>query len=367
MALKPIPRLLLIITAVSVVGFGLKLINEKSRIDAPPLSDARPNQSTTQTPEVSTTTVPVAAALPFPVAIDSASVAQDSRAVVGIGSGQESGTNWPMVQDIKKVCSTASMQINNVVSDGSLDNIFKVYGDKSTQYGIIQEDALVYQERIDPKMMSRILMVFPFFSTEVHVLVRDDSTIKTLSDLQGKRVVEGPEGSGTWVTTQVIKSTAGLKWNAIQLSQKDGLQAVLNGSADAEFIVAGKPVFLLKEAKGVRLIPLSHPKLDSFAYYTKTIIPNATYSFQKTSVSTYKINNVLATFAFKNQYQTEIASLVTCITQNLGRLQGEQGFHPKWRDVDPLDIDRIKWPSHPTAKRAVLAANKLSASNASVK
>lgn len=283
---------------------------------------------------------------------------QDAHPVVGIASGQKSGTNWPMVEDIRKVCSTGTAPINNVVSDGSLDNIFKIYGDKSTQYGIIQEDALVYQDGIDPKMMSRILMVFPFFSTEVHVVVRDDSPIKSIADLQGKRVVEGPEGSGTWVTTQVIKSTTGLNWTAQQLSQKDGLAAVLSGASDAEFIVAGKPVTLLKEARGVRLIPLSHPKLDSFAYYTKTMIPNGTYPFQKASAATYKVNNVLATFAFKNQYQGEISSLVTCITKNLGRLQTEESFHPKWRDVDPLDIDRIKWPAHPAAKRAIQAAAK---------
>lgn len=285
--------------------------------------------------------------------------AQEERAVVGIASGQPSGTNYPMVENIVKVCSTPTTQIKNRISDGSLDNIFKIYGDKTVQYGIIQEDALVYQQGIDAKMMSRILMVFPFFSTEMHILVKDSSPIRSLADLAGKRVVEGPEGSGTWVSTQVIKGTTGLNWQSLQMSQAEGLAAVQNGTADAEVIVAGMPIGLLKNATGVRLIPISHPKLDSFAYYTKTMIPNGTYpSFQKSSVSTYKVNNVLATYAFKNQYQAEIASLVTCITKNMGNLQTKDGFHAKWRDVDPLDIERIQWPSHPAAKRAIIAASK---------
>lgn len=53
--------------------------------------------------------------------------------------------------------------------------------------------------------------------------------------------------------------------------------------------------------------------------------PNAgagfTYPFQKTAVSTYKVDNVLMTFAFKNQYQKEIGDLVTCITRNIDKLQ----------------------------------------------
>jgi len=270
---------------------------------------------------------------------------------VGIASGQPTGTNYPMAQDIVRVCTTNTTQINNIVSDGSLDNINKIYGDKNVQYGIIQEDALVYQQGIDPKMMDRIVMVFPFFSTEVHVVVKDSSPIKTLADLQGKRVIEGPDGSGTWVTVQVIKAKTGLSWTPLIAGQKDGLDAVLAGKADAEFIVAGRPIGMLEKAQGVRLIPVSHPALDSFKYYTQTMIPTGSYPFQKGSVKTYKVNNVLATYAFKNQYQAEIGSLVTCIAHNMDTLQ--RTGHPKWKDVDPTDIDRIAWPSHPAAVAAI--------------
>jgi hypothetical protein len=270
---------------------------------------------------------------------------------VGIASGQPTGTNYPMAEDIKRVCSTPTAPIVNVVSDGSLDNINKIYGDKHTQYGIIQEDALVYQQGIDPKMMDRIVMVFPFFSTEIHAVVKANSPIRSLGDLQGKRVVEGPEGSGTWVTVQVIKATTGITWQPLLASQKDGLNAVLAGDVDVEFIVAGRPISMLEHQPGIRIIPISHPKLDAFKYYTKAMIPTGTYDAQKTSVSTYKVNNVLATYAFKNQYQAEIGTLVTCIAHNIGVLQ--QTGHPKWKDVDPLDIDRIAWPSHPAAVAAI--------------
>ena len=65
----------------------------------------------------------------------------------------------------------------------------------------------------------------------------------------------------------------------------------------------------------------------------------------------HKVNNVLVTFAYKSQYQKEIAELVTCITKNVDGLQ--VNGHPKWRDVDPLDIDRVKWPVHPAALAAI--------------
>lgn len=289
------------------------------------------------------------------IALLSATAAQ--AAPVGIASGQPTGTNYPMAADIAKVCSTPTSPIHNVTSDGSLDNIAKIYGDKNTQYGIIQADALVYMKGQDPKMMDRIQMVFPFFSTEVHLIAKDGSPITNIAQLAGKRVVEGPEGSGTWVTVQVIKNLTGIKWTPILASQKDGFDMVMSGQADAEFIVAGAPVTMLTKATGFKLIPLSSPQLDQFALYTRAMLPSGLYPSVKGTISTYKVDNVLATYAFKNQYQAEIGELVTCITRNIGKLQTVEGFHPKWRDVDPLDINRIQWQSHPAAVSAIKRAS----------
>ena len=278
-------------------------------------------------------------------------------APVGIASGQPTGTNYPMAADIVDVCSTPASPIKNVISDGSLDNIAKIYGDKNSQYGIIQADALEFQKGQDPKMMDRILMVFPFFSTEMHIVLKDGSPLTSLAQLAGKNVVEGPEGSGTWVSVQVIKSLTGIKWNTILASQQAGFDQVMSGKADAEFIVAGAPIGMLQKASGFKLMPLQHPALDKFGLYTKAILPSGTYTSVKGTTQTYKVDNVLATYAFKNQFQAEIGELVTCLTKNIGKLQSGSNYHAKWRDVDPLDINRITWPSHPAAVAAIKRAS----------
>jgi len=115
----------------------------------------------------------------------------------------------------------------------------------------------------------------------------------------------------------------------------------------------GAPVGLLKKSTGFKLVPVQHPAIDGFALYTKALLPSGMYPAVKGSVATFKVDNILATYAFKNQYQSEIGDLVGCITKNIGKLQTVDGFHEKWRDVDPLDIDRIKWPAHPAAVAAI--------------
>lgn len=285
------------------------------------------------------------------IAVSLMSLTAVAQTTVGIATGSKTGTNSAMADDIARVCSDSSVTYRNINTDGSLDNISRIYGDKSTQYGIIQEDALVYQQGLDPKMMSRIQMVFPFFTEEIHLVVAANSPIRSLADLNGKRVVEGPDGSGTWVSVQVIKTVTGLKWSTYNFTVKDGVKAVQQGSADAMFMVGGKPIAALAQAQGLRLVPIANPKLDSFGYYTKTLIPSGTYGWQHGAVQTYKINDVLAIYAFKNQYQKEIGSFVSCIARNISNLQ--RTGHPKWRDVDPLAIDSIKWPAHPAAVSAI--------------
>ena len=275
---------------------------------------------------------------------------------VGIASGNKTGTNYPMAEDIKNKCSTPASPINNNISDGSLDNIFMITGRPDTQYGIIQADALAFQAGRDPQMMKKIVMVFPFFSTEFQLITKNTSQARSLQDLAGKRVVEGPEGSGTWVTVQLIKALTGIQWTPILANQADGMKMVLNGQADAEFIIAGKPVNIITETAKqgtIKLLAIQHPALDSYKLYTKTLIPSGTYPGQTAAIQTYKVDNVLATFAYKNQYQKEIGELVSCITRNIGTFQKPGGGHPKWKDVDPLDIERIQWPAHPAAIAAI--------------
>jgi TRAP transporter TAXI family solute receptor len=282
-------------------------------------------------------------------------------ASVGIASGQQTGTNWPMVEDIRAACSTPASPINNVVTNGAMDNIASVYGDAQTQYGIADTATLFYQKGVDPKMMANIVMVFPFFSTDIHLIVPANSPVRSLADLQGRRVIEGPDGSGTWVSTQVIKGLTGLQWNASFEGQAPGLALVQQGRVDAMFVTAGAPIGMLQKAAGVRLVSVSHPALDSFKFFTRASLPASLYpNLGGSSVTTYKIVNGLVTYNYKNQYQAEISQLVTCIARKLPELQaGRSGAngtaHPKWRDVDLTDLERVGWPTHPVALRAIKA------------
>lgn len=281
-----------------------------------------------------------------------AAISIDASADIGIASGPKTGTNYPMVENIVQVCSSPSLKINNVETEGSMTNLELVYRDPSAQFGIVQADAAFFQQGEDPNMMKSIKMVFPFISTDIHIIVPAGSKLQSLADLQGKRVIEGPIGSGSWITTQVIKQLTGMNWNGSPASQTDGMKAIQSGQADAQIIVAGAPVNVISNAQGIRLISARHPALDQFGLYVKTMLPGTVYPNMGQGVMTYKIPTMMVTYDFKKSRQGEIQSLVSCISNNIEKLQGGQ-YHPKWRSVNPHDIDQIKWTVHPAAKKII--------------
>jgi TRAP transporter TAXI family solute receptor len=282
-----------------------------------------------------------------------------ARADVGISTGSSSATYYQMANDIKRVCP--SINISVYESAGSLSNLDRIFSDSKVQYGIVQQDALIYRNLSDPTSMSKIKQVFPLFNEEISLVANVKSGINSLNDLAGKKVVIGQQGSGNWVTSNIIKSKTGIRWTDVEQAPDQSIVGLISGQYDAMIVVAGTPVKLLTNlgasAKGVvKMVPMSNQALDDF--YIRASIPEGIYAWQTTPVQTYAVKSVLATYDYKNPVMAkEIGDLVTCIVKKMSDL--EVNGHPKWKQVSPKSIEQVKWPIHPAA----LAAIKKNASN----
>jgi uncharacterized protein len=272
---------------------------------------------------------------------------------VGISTGAPTGTYYQFGQDIKKYCSSKTIDFNILESSGSITNIMRVFSDRATQYAIVQHDALIYKSMTDPKEMDKIRMVFPFYNEEIHIIVGANTGIKKLEDLAGKRVSIGKENSGNWVTANIIKAKTGLKWvDTTDMDPRTSLEAVASGELDAMVYVAGKPIALLEKmdksySTKIRLLNVNHPELEEF--YGKAYIPEMLYPWQSDSINTYAVNAILITYDYASPTrQAEIKDLVNAIIKNLPILQSDG--HPKWKEVAPFEYAKVKWPVHSVSK-----------------
>ena len=138
----------------------------------------------------------------------------------------------------------------------------------------------------------------------IQIVVRADSGIRSLKDLEGKIVAVGAAGSGTAVEAEIILRVAGL-WDKITPQYLDFRQAAESlklETVHAAFIVAGIPTAAVQELAAttpVNLVSIPqdlHSKLvaQGYRFFIPVNVPKGTYSGMTEDVQTLAVLAMLA-------------------------------------------------------------------------
>lgn len=274
---------------------------------------------------------------------------------IGMVTGSKTGTYIAIGKDMARISEKAGVTLNVLDSKGSIDNIRRITSKEKVGLAIVQSDVMGFLSRSkNPESMdiaSKLRLVVPFYNEEVHILAR--KTITSLSDLNGKRVVVGSEGSGSMITAVNMFSILGITpGQMFKIEPPQGVVAVLNGEVDAVVFVGGKPVKMFKNMEGiasiasgpnagklelVHFLPIDDKRL--MTEYKPAVITKNDYAFVAQDVPTVSVASLLVTFDYtrkndpyyKDQCQN-MAKLVGALRDNLIDLKASG--HPKWKEVD---------------------------------
>jgi TRAP transporter TAXI family solute receptor len=135
--------------------------------------------------------------------------------------------------------------------------------------------------------LSDLRAVAMLFQEKIHRVVRKDAGIASITDLKGKRVSLGEDGSGTLIDATLILKGYGLKPSEMTIRpMAPGLAVdeLQRGALDAFFFVAGPPVAALgglARDKELMLLPLDGPVAASLVkehpFLTRSVIAAGTY------------------------------------------------------------------------------------------
>ncbi len=248
---------------------------------------------------------------------DGEAAAAPKRTFATIGTGGLTGVYYPTGGAISRVVNKKEAEYGLKVTvestGGSVFNINAVLsGD--LEFGIAQSDRQSQAmngeaEWSDMGPQSDLMAVCALHPESVTLVAADDSGIRSIEDLRGKRVNIGDPGSGNRGNAIDALENAGINWEtdirAEQLKAVESAKLLQDGRIDAYFYTVGHPNGSVLEAtsgtRKVRFVPIENVDnlIKKYPYYAKSIIPKSLYpnATNEGDVATYGVKATLVTSA----------------------------------------------------------------------
>ncbi|MFU8770132.1 MAG: TAXI family TRAP transporter solute-binding subunit [Desulfotignum sp.] len=229
------------------------------------------------------------------IAIVSLALSQSAfaRERIVFGGGPAGGTfqvvaNAIQVYDPIKELPDVRVQAQS--SAGSVENLRRTDAGR-TQMSVVYSGH-VYQGREgqlanDPAKYENVLAVSFLYGAPAQLVVKANSGIKSVKDLEGKKVGVGNAGSGAFATCELFFTHMGI-WDKIErnaMGYNDAAQAFGNNQLDAFWLFVGYPtgaVIMAAQTNDIAMVDLNKDAEESgfytaHPYFAKVTIPANTY------------------------------------------------------------------------------------------
>lgn len=191
---------------------------------------------------------------------------QINQNTIAVISGNPNATYLSLAYDLSAVLDDGdNLRVLPIIGKGGGQNIRDVRFLKGIDLGITQSVLLNKYRRTNEigNIDDKIVYICKLYNEEMHVVVRADSGITSLQQLNGKTVNFSDIGSGTQLSTRDIFERLGIKAQEVNMGQNDAAVALKKGEIDATVLIAGKPTgsnAKLKSSDGFRLLPVAFAK-----------------------------------------------------------------------------------------------------------
>ncbi len=273
----------------------------------------------------------------------------ESRYTAGLVTGAPESTDFLIAQDIATTLAKGqetgphgemALRVLPIVGNGGVRNIVDVLtlaGADMAIAPVILVDRL-RDDRTLGEISNKLVYIAPLFSEEFHLIARPE--IKTLADLDGKRINLGEEGSASAVLGREVLNSLDIKFDEANLSLEMALNEMRKGQLSATLLVSAKPVASLAryaQFNAIHFLPIPYsPALRRD--YQPAILRHKDYPSVlgvDESVDTISIKSALFAYNWprgSNRYRL-LESFVKTFFSRFSGFLGD-GHHPSWREVN---------------------------------
>ncbi|QTA79298.1 C4-TRAP transporter, receptor protein, TAXI family [Desulfonema limicola] len=220
------------------------------------------------------------------------------------GGGPAGGTFQVVanaLQVYKPLKDSKEFTVRAQSSGGSTENLRKVDAGKM-DFGVVYsgEVFLARKGRLkdDPKKYENVLAVAYLYGAPAQLIVRADSGIKSVKQLEGKKVGVGNAGSGAFATCELFFTHMGI-WDKIErnaMGYNDAAAAFGNNQLDAFWLFTAFPsgaVIMAAQTNDIAMMDLNADAeaggfYKEYPYFTRLEVPAGTYKGVDQNVPTFQ-------------------------------------------------------------------------------
>lgn len=294
-----------------------------------------------------------------------------------IVTANEKGTYFAIGADLAKfVAPDAAISLQVLPTAGSAANIKHLRYDPGVKFAIVQAD--VYQAFLDraaagnaeaSTIIRPLRVILPLYNTEIHYIVRADSPLNFLHDIEDAKINGGILGSGAALITHTLYrmmfKRAIPEANASYLSNEEALVKLIGDkSVDVVVVAAGQPAPLIANMKPeaqkfIKLLKFdpAHPssKLPLTVYSHSTVNASSYPNLLREDFTTVSVGAFLVTYDYNLDFTVQhLTRFAQSLCRNFATLQANG--HPKWREVN-LNLPNLGpgWTYYPPTTKEIRA------------
>jgi TRAP transporter TAXI family solute receptor len=258
----------------------------------------------------------------------------EKQQMISITTGGTGGVYYPLGGGLANLLSEKmpGVQATSEVTGGSVDNL-KLVGNNQADMGLTMVDAafdaLNGRDRFEgnPLPIRTLAVLYP---NRMHAVTVQQSGIRQLGELAGKRVSVGSPGSATELMAVRVLEAYGVDQSVKRerLSAVESVNALKDGKIDAFFFAAGLPtaaVTDLAATPGLTIQLIDHaeavPKMNAKygPMYTVGSIPKEVYPGMTGDAKNADVWNIL--FANESMPEELVREILTIMFDNLDALE----------------------------------------------
>jgi TRAP-type uncharacterized transport system substrate-binding protein len=288
-------------------------------------------------------------------------VARVNDWTVGIAGGLLEGTFIRFAAELAKALDDGdNLRVLPIVTYGAAENV----SDLLYLFGV--DIAITYSDVLDQYRKSgevqnieqRINYISQLYIGELHVFARPE--IRTLADLDGKKVGFNTKGAGPTITGPIVFERLGIHVEPVFINNAIAIEKMKTGELAAILHTVGKPNDLfvkLQPIPGFHFIPVEYNEKLADYYLPSTLshddYPNLIPVGKP--IDTIGIPALLAVYNWPKESDRyrRVERFINYLFDRVDRLK-QPSFHPKWKDIN-LAATVPGWTRYPVAEQKVRA------------